>query len=40
MSFVLDTSVALAWCFKDEHTPAIMALLDRVAEEGAVAPQL
>ncbi len=40
MSFVLDNSVALAWCFEDEQTPAIMALLDRVAEEGAVAPQL
>ena len=40
MSFVLDNSVALAWCFEDEQTPAIMALLDRVADEGAVAPQL
>ena len=40
MSFVLDNSVALAWCFKDEQTPAIMALLDRVADEGAVVPQL
>ena len=40
MSFVLDTSVALAWCFEDEQTPAIMAVLDRVADEGAVAPQL
>lgn len=40
MSFVLDNSVALAWCFEDEQTIAIMALLDRVAEAGAVAPQL
>ena len=40
MSFVLDNSVALAWCFEDEQTPAIMALLDRVADAGAVAPQL
>ncbi|WP_376098795.1 type II toxin-antitoxin system VapC family toxin [Roseomonas sp. CCTCC AB2023176] len=38
MSFVLDNSVALAWCFADEPTPAVMALLDRVAETGAVAP--
>lgn len=40
MSFVLDNSVALAWCFEDEQTSGIMALLDRVTEEGAVVPQL
>ncbi|QUD87678.1 type II toxin-antitoxin system VapC family toxin [Phenylobacterium montanum] len=40
MSFVLDNSIALAWCFEDEQTPAIMALLDRVAAAGAFAPQL
>ena len=40
MSFVVDNSVALAWCFEDEQSPAIMALLDRVADRGAVAPQL
>jgi predicted nucleic acid-binding protein len=40
LSFVLDTSVALAWCFVDEQTPAVMALLDRVTEAGAAAPQL
>ncbi len=40
MSFVLDNSVALAWCFEDEQTPAIMELLDRVAETGARAPLL
>jgi predicted nucleic acid-binding protein len=40
MSFVLDNSVALAWCFEDEQTPAVMALLDRVTETGAVAPLL
>lgn len=40
MSFVVDNSVALAWCFEDEQTDAIMALLDRVADAGAVAPQL
>jgi predicted nucleic acid-binding protein len=37
---VLDNSVALAWCFEDEQTPDIMALLDRVAETGAIAPFL
>jgi predicted nucleic acid-binding protein len=40
MSFVLDNSVALAWCFEDKHTPTLMALLDRVTETGAVAPAL
>ena len=40
MSFVLDNSVALAWCFEDEQTPAIMGLLDRLTESGAAAPQL
>ncbi|HEX7390247.1 MAG TPA: type II toxin-antitoxin system VapC family toxin [Acidiphilium sp.] len=40
MSFVLDNSIALAWCFEDEQTPWVMALLDRVVESGAVAPQL
>lgn len=40
MTFVLDNSVALAWCFEDEHSPAVMALLDRVAATGATAPLL
>ncbi|MHB8744161.1 MAG: type II toxin-antitoxin system VapC family toxin [Sulfuricaulis sp.] len=40
MSFVVDNSVALAWCFEDEHTQPIIDLLDRVAETGAVAPSL
>ena len=40
MTFVVDSSLALAWCFEDEQTAPIMALLDRVAEAGAVAPQL
>jgi predicted nucleic acid-binding protein len=29
----------LSWCFEDERTPATKALLERVAETGAVAPQ-
>jgi predicted nucleic acid-binding protein len=40
LSFVLDNSVALAWCFEDEQTPAVMELLDRMAETGASAPLL
>lgn len=40
MSFVIDNSVALAWCFEDEQTPALNALLDRLVAHGALAPQL
>jgi predicted nucleic acid-binding protein len=40
VSFVIDNSIALAWCFEDEHTQAIMNLLDRIAETGAIAPAL
>ncbi len=40
MSFVLDNSVALAWCFEDEQTPTVLELLDRVTETGATAPML
>jgi predicted nucleic acid-binding protein len=40
VTFVVDSSLALAWCFEDEQTEPVMALLDRVAETGAVAPQL
>lgn len=38
MSFVIDSSVALAWCFEDEQTPATTALLHQVGETGAAAP--
>lgn len=40
MSLVLDSSIALSWCFEDEQTPATLALLQRVAETGAAAPSL
>jgi predicted nucleic acid-binding protein len=40
MSFVLDSSAALSWCFADERTPAAMELLDRTAEQGAVTTAL
>ena len=40
MTFVLDNSVALTWCFEDERTPATEALLIRVTDEGAFAPVL
>jgi predicted nucleic acid-binding protein len=40
VSFVLDNSVALTWCFEDERTPATTALLEQVGESGALAPML
>jgi len=36
MSFVLDGSVALSWCFEDERAQATRALLERVGEAGAI----
>jgi predicted nucleic acid-binding protein len=40
VSLVLDSSVALAWCFEDEHTPATLAILNQITEEGAIAPTI
>jgi predicted nucleic acid-binding protein len=40
VTFVIDNSVALSWCFEDERTPQTTALLDRVTRTGAVAPLL
>ena len=40
MSLVLDASFALSWYFEDERTPAADALLDRVADQGAMVPGL
>ena len=40
MSFVLDNSVALAWCVEDAQTPGTMAVLDRLVETGAIVPAL
>lgn len=37
---VLDCSVAVAWCFEDEASPSLDALLDRVQADGAVVPAL
>jgi predicted nucleic acid-binding protein len=38
VSFVVDSSVALSWCFNDEHTDATNRLLHEVAQRGAVVP--
>jgi predicted nucleic acid-binding protein len=40
VSLVLDGSIALAWCFADETTETIDALMLRVAGEGAVVPAI
>ena len=40
MSFVLDASIALSWCFADESTPTTTALLERLETETAFVPQL
>jgi predicted nucleic acid-binding protein len=37
---VLDASVALAWCFKDEASEAADRLLERLETETAVVPAL
>lgn len=39
-ALVLDASVALAWCFADEATPAAWEVLDRLEAEAAIAPNL
>ena len=39
-AIVLDVSIALAWCFHDEATPAAWAVLDRLETEIAVVPSL
>jgi predicted nucleic acid-binding protein len=38
--FVLDASVAIAWCFDDESTPAAWALLDRLRAAPGHVPAL
>ncbi len=40
MSLVVDNSIALAWCFEDEHTEPVVDLLYRVGQTGALAPLL
>ena len=40
MSVVLDSSITLSWYFEDERTEASHAVLQLVAEEGAVVPPL
>jgi predicted nucleic acid-binding protein len=38
MTFVIDASITLAWCFDDEASPAADAALERLERETALAP--
>ena len=38
--FVLDCSVAMAWCFADEADAVADAVLDRLSEDVALAPSI
>lgn len=40
MSFVLDASVTMAWCFDDEHDALAEHALDLLTRERAVVPPL
>ncbi len=40
MTFVLDASVTMAWCFEDESAPVSEAALDLLDEESAVTPAI
>lgn len=37
---VIDSSIALTWCFEDEASPATDALFERIRDQGAVVPGL
>lgn len=37
---VVDSSIALSWCFKDEATPETDRVFEMVRDEGAVVPSL
>jgi predicted nucleic acid-binding protein len=39
-SFVIDNSVVMSWCFKDEISPYADAVLDRLQESTALAPSI
>lgn len=40
MRLVIDASIALAWCFEDEASPATDAIADEVRRSGALVPGL
>ncbi len=40
MSLVVDSSIALSWCFEDERTQAAVDVLRHIEQHGAIAPSL
>lgn len=40
MSFVVDNSVVMAWCFEDQASPYTEAVLDRLRETEAFVPAI
>ncbi len=40
MSVVIDSSMALTWCFEDEASPQSDVIFERVRDDGAVVPAL
>ncbi len=40
MTFVLDASITLSWCFSDQATPLSDAALARLTEDEALVPEL
>jgi len=40
VTFVVDSSIALSWCFEDEASPETDVLFERVRDHGAVVPTL
>lgn len=38
--FIVDCSIAVSWCFKDEATPVTEALLKRLPDEPAFVPAI
>jgi len=40
LTLVLDSSVTIAWFFRDEQTEAVRHVLGTVSQEGAVVPSL
>ena len=40
MTYVVDASMALSWCFPDEATPRTEALLDQLREAQGFVPQV
>jgi predicted nucleic acid-binding protein len=37
-AFIVDCSIAMAWCFSDETTPATAKIQDRLEKEAALVP--